>query len=705
MKNKTVIMIIILTALFNICLFCHINKNVLDRMLYDKTVISFGIYEQSMDEAEFINKVQLFSEDYDVEIAQYSYLNSNDVVIYSTKKDDYNDVLLLFQKIYNRCIKVYDFDKVLTVGLKNNIYVNTNDNNIIQAFINEFQNDCELYYTESPYKGEGFVSQLIPLVDFLSVAIFILFAFIILLIFFSHYLETKKTTIIYNMWGYKNTYIYSLINKEIFASILITDVIFGLFLTGYIYHFAITNITIYIYKWLFLYNIFVFIMIVCLSYFMYSKMFFHAIKNRKKSISKFTRIFYFLKIVLLIILFTFINYFLEEKMVLEEKRSNLDSWENTQGLFYINESNNPSLFLNLAVEKNYNDKIYKVYKYLADDNKVFIINTNNFQHSLEKNISTDIDDYVYKNNVQCEDDFFSPYGNNITVDMNYLKRHTVKGLDNENILESLVDNENILNVLVPEKYKDKEETIIKSYQEWFYFYAVEVENMYREESKDPLVTKDIDDLKIHIIYIEDNQEIFTYNTYTGNRKNRIVDPLIMVYTGNINNSFLGACLSGYMIFESSSQYDALNEMKQITSKYNVNELNNITSVYDQKGEEINRIKDNIRTIQKCFIVIVLLICIMTIIVWTGFCMNYYDEIICKSLFGHRYVSIFKRLILNNWIINMSVICFVSLLYRKIIPYIVIVGFILMALDYLFTKFISGILIMKGNVRLIKGDFK
>ena len=80
--------------------------------------------------------------------------------------------------------------------------------------------------------------------------------------------------------------------------------------------------------------------------------------------------------------FTFINYFLEEKMVLEEKRSNLDSWENTQGLFYINESNNPSLFLNLAVEKNYNDKIYKVYKYLADDNKVFIINfISNFQLS------------------------------------------------------------------------------------------------------------------------------------------------------------------------------------------------------------------------------------------------------------------------------------------------------------------------------------
>lgn len=41
-----------------------------------------------------------------------------------------------------------------------------------------------------------------------------------------------------------------------------------------------------------------------------------------------------------------------------------------------------------------------------------------------------------------------------------------------------------------------------------------------------------------MIYIENSQNLFTYNCYSDDQFNRIEDSIITVYTGNVDHSFL-----------------------------------------------------------------------------------------------------------------------------------------------------------------------
>ena len=62
--------------------------------------------------------------------------------------------------------------------------------------------------------------------------------------------------------------------------------------------------------------------------------------------------------------------------------------------------------------------------------------------------------------------------------------------------------------------------------------------MYKEAGNKTKIHKELDDLNINIIYIKNNQKYFTYNPYSGDCMNTIKDPIVTVYTENIDNSNL-----------------------------------------------------------------------------------------------------------------------------------------------------------------------
>ena len=64
-------------------------------------------------------------------------------------------------------------------------------------------------------------------------------------------------------------------------------------------------------------------------------------------------------------------------------------------------------------------------------------------------------------------------------------------------------------------------------------------------------------------------------------------------TENIDNSVLASTLGVFMFLEAENEYTALEEVKNITQKYNTTELNSISSVYDRKGEKIIEIEDEV----------------------------------------------------------------------------------------------------------------
>ena len=130
-----------------------------------------------------------------------------------------------------------------------------------------------------------------------------------------------------------------------------------------------------------------------------------------------------------------------------------------------------------------------------------------------------------------------------------------------------------------------------SFRDWFYFQRVTVTNMYRAAGNKTEIHKNLDDLNINIIYIENNQRYFTYNPYSGDSMNTIADTIVTVYTENIDASTLGSYVGSSVFVEAEDEYSALKEISSITEKYDANELNSVASVYDKKGVEIQYLKN------------------------------------------------------------------------------------------------------------------
>ena len=146
MEKKVVISLTVMTIVINIFSFLHINQNTIDKLLYDKTTVSFKLYT-GKDLSDILLKINEFSKTNNVEIAQYSFLNSSRKDIYSTMKETYNEVLVIPNIFSDKKIKVHDFEELLNVGFKNLLYVNTKNERIMQKLSDELKEDCEIQYS------------------------------------------------------------------------------------------------------------------------------------------------------------------------------------------------------------------------------------------------------------------------------------------------------------------------------------------------------------------------------------------------------------------------------------------------------------------------------------------------------------------------------------------------------------------------------
>ncbi|MCG4586570.1 DUF1430 domain-containing protein, partial [Anaerosalibacter bizertensis] len=196
--------------------------------------------------------------------------------------------------------------------------------------------------------------------------------------------------------------------------------------------------------------------------------------------------------------------------------------------------------------------------------------------------------------------------------------------------------------------------------------------MYKEASNQKLSKKKIDDLKINLIYIQNNQAYFTYNSNAGDYLNMVKDPIVTVYTENVDNSILASTLGGAIFLESKNEYSALEEIKNITQRYNVYELNAILSVYDKKGQEISQIEDKIDRLMLNIIIVSVILTLLMIVITYVYYKSYISKIIIKSLYGYNFITTYKDLLLSNLFMYILVFLLLIIIYKKIYIYTVIV---------------------------------
>ncbi|MDR1018699.1 MAG: DUF1430 domain-containing protein [Lachnospiraceae bacterium] len=701
-QKKLVIIVVALTMLFNVFFFLNISNSYIDNILLDKTRVSLRFTNDYVtSKNEVINKIVKFSKDNNLEIAQYSFLNSDKIDIYTTKKKEYKNIVFVPTIIFNREIKVHSFKEILNVGFKGELLISSKDKSTLKQFVELLKDDCTLSYEDTNSNNYNF-----SFVSFFSdnknnsffILSFFVFAFVLTLYFY--YSISKKRYLIYKLWGYSNIRIYYMLNKPIYISLLLTIIVGNVLMSLVIYRNIFSPITLKIFTIMIKLNVISFLLICLLSiplFFLFSSI---TNSRRIKGLKKVMIISYIARILALLLVIFLANQFFVQKEILREKSDSLKAWKNTQNLYNLFAGFSPKE--NLVKEDVLNKKFFEEYKELKNLNKEFMINTINYERPYFAKNSGPID-YNYKLNVKKEEDLYSPYGKNITVDRNYLQKHTIKLLNGKNALSRINYDDNVLNILVPLKYKKFENVIKKSFRDEFYFQKVDVANIYREAKGQKKIKSNINDLKINIIYINNNLNIFTYNTNSGDGSNIIKDAIITVYTENVDNSFLLSCFGNYLFIQSNNAYSAMKEISVIAQKYNIVELNSIVSVYDKKGEEIRIIEQNIKNLVfNTIILSLILVMFMVVIIYTYY-KTYFSDIIIKSFHGYSFWQIYKTLIYRNVVLNVLILFIADILYQKITFYMVGIICIMSILDCLISWVVNRYLTKKGEMHVLKRE--
>lgn len=148
-----------------------------------------------------------------------------------------------------------------------------------------------------------------------------------------------------------------------------------------------------------------------------------------------------------------------------------------------------------------------------------------------------------------------PSGHSIRVSQNYFKFNPIETADGNNLVEQIIYDDLTLNVLVPKKYMDMEKQIIAAYREQFYFEKVKATNDYNEMAGiETVLDISEESLNINIIYVKDGQSYFTFRSDCAvSTDNRIVDPIVMIYTSNIHCNYAHSFMSQWLYFYSDEE--------------------------------------------------------------------------------------------------------------------------------------------------------
>ena len=140
----------------------------------------------------------------------------------------------------------------------------------------------------------------------------------------------------------------------------------------------------------------------------------------------------------------------------------------------------------------------------------------------------------------------------------------------------------------------------------------------------------------------------------------------------------------------------MKEIQNITWKYGINELNNVVSVYDQKGEEIDRLETTIRRLsQKIAIVLSLFIVLLIFIIYI-YCVSSSKIITIKVLHGYNFWQIFKRVFLINMAISVSMLIFTIWSFINILLYMVTVIALTVVIDHIVVYLMYNCLVINGK---------
>ncbi|MGE7949176.1 DUF1430 domain-containing protein [Lysinibacillus sp. NPDC093688] len=714
--------VIITSNLFSFSLFS--NNKVVD-FLYKRNqivMIDYSYAKLNFNVNEFTEHLVEFSKKNNINISQYNFISENSLNIYSTnvlkdsyinlksgeipdgkrfianylKEDEKDQSGIFYFPLSNRKVHIYDFKQIKNIGLNNEFYLSSVDKEILHSFTKEF----------SPYGNiqtkQGKISSL-ALAN-ISLLMIVIFSFVIYIIGIFYFLiQKQKTLLLYYLWGYsKAKIVCSFFSPFLwFSSIVFTLVSMGLIISSVIFK------HVYFLKDFFplsiLVNILILMILLVVTLLGILLIFkFNKYRYSVKGALPFRKIqcmSIILKTLVSIVLFSMICFSFMKYNNLTNKLNSLNYWDDTQNVFRIEVGVlNNSISDNLKLDRDLNDRLSLFYEKIKKNNQAFLIEAEKFSVI---NYKDGKPIYSYMLGIKNTNDLYTPQGRRIVIDENYLKVNPIQSSNGVSIIKQLNEDKNTLNVLVPEHLNVIEEHIVNSYRDWFYFQSVEIFNMYNKELAQPLLEKKIDDLKINIIYTKKGQEYFTYSNYRGNQKNRVIDPVAILYTDSLDTSTIGAYATHSLFFLDNSNGDAYENISSSLEEANAKEIYSVVSVYDEANDEIIELKWELFQ-QLIGLTIVI---IFSFILYIAYIWSYYNaylyQLTLKYLFGYSYWKRNKTIILITSLSNIFAAVLVLYFFKSTNVILLLLGTLFLELLFfnIFIKFLNE----KNTNKVVKGD--
>jgi len=370
------------------------------------------------------------------------------------------------------------------------------------------------------------------------------------------------------------------------------------------------------------------------------------------------------------------------------QQDNLRIWENAENVYSVN--------LNYVGESRESElKLKQFYDSVNQVGDAFLIDAQNYEMVDEEN-------HLYDYNRPGEESFYDPYGQTIIVNENYMKQNPItKNGETETVISQIIYDENVRNILVPENLKKYESEIQKRFLEDFYFQKVEVENIYNEKAGDSLNNLPIEKLSVNIIYIDADQEYFPYCNVEEDKGCKIVNPIVVLETGNIDYSFYMSYLSRcvYFKYEGMDAFDYL--LPYIKDADVLSNVKSVTSVYDNHGQEIYKLQ-----VQRNYLFIALSVVMMLFIV-VGFIIisSYYQEkkyqLYVKKIFGYSMMQRIYRLFVLLLALDFILIIAAGIVQSDRL--VLLFGSLVIVLDLMLTLIEGRQLDKKNFNSIIKGE--
>lgn len=292
----------------------------------------------------------------------------------------------------------------------------------------------------------------------------------------------------------------------------------------------------------------------------------------------------------------------------------------------------------------------------------------------------------------------------LKINPNYLNEFPIYDINNNAI--SISEDETNTILLIPEKYKENEQEILSEMR--FYRNA---QYEYEEEVLLNEISPEIKNQDIQIIWIENDQKIFSFNSEVSKDDNNLIsNPIVEVITLSNSvtcdrNTILGNGITDPLKIKlidknPKKTYDKLIPiLKELNLDDNLLYFVNIDTL---TSSQLYNLKTQLYFLYIIFIIFIILFFVVSIQYYSIIYNKNKKDFIVKRIFGIGFFKTYNKFLLDffiSWIIQIILILFIN----KNIVMNILLPIIYIIIDFLFLNLSIIILERKNKLSIIKGD--